>query len=101
MIALLKKVWSKLEVPEDDWLLSRYGGCEPLADADSATGLDNESPAANDAVGAPESASVPFSNWFGEEVSDESAPPQSGEMSSNASYDIAPQDEVERRSRAS
>lgn len=101
MIALLKKVWAKLEVPEDDWLLSRYGGCEPLDEAETATGLDGDVPVAKGANGSSALANVPFSNWFGEEVLDESAPPQSGEMSSNASYDIAPQVEVERRSRAS
>lgn len=100
MIALLKKVWAKLEVPEDDWLLSRYGGCEPLDGAAAANGLDSELPGANDASTPPVSARQPFSNWFGEEVVDESAPPQSVEMSSNAAYDIAPQGDAEHRSRA-
>ena len=28
MITVLKKMLAKLDVPADDWVLSRYGGCE-------------------------------------------------------------------------
>jgi hypothetical protein len=32
MVLPFKKILSKLEIPKNDWVLSRFGGCEPPSD---------------------------------------------------------------------
>lgn len=103
MVLPFKKLFSKLEVPKDDWVLSRFGGCEPPSNPNAASPEDlveggDEAPVSH----APTSvARRLLKSLFDTASPDEAAvPPQSGaRVSSNASDDVFPEDE--HKSRAS
>jgi len=103
MVRPFKKLISKLEIPKDDWVLSRFGGCEPPSDPTAAAvGVEDEAPASQ----APPSVAARIFNRLFEPITadDVAMPPQSGErLSSNASADEPPEpsEEEERKSRAS
>ena len=50
MALLLKKLWSRLELPENDWVLSRFGSFEARFEAParkSRQALEGEAPRAS------------------------------------------------------
>jgi hypothetical protein len=88
MLHLLKKFLDKLEPPANDWVLSRFGGCEapilaPSAQVESSP-ADGLAPTGTPPLSAPE----PFDRWFDGQDSVDAGPPQSGlVMSPNVSVD--------------
>lgn len=108
MVLPFKKLLSKLEIPKDDWVLSRFGGCEPPSDPAAAevdSGLvEEEAPVSQ----APTSVAARlFNRWFDAGTTDDvTVPPQScARVSSNASDEDALEfsefPEEEHKSRAS
>jgi hypothetical protein len=99
MVLPFKKLLSKLEIPKNDWVLSRFGGCEPPSNptaSDSAL-VEEEAPTSQ----APSSVAARLLNrWLDINPTDDGAvPPQSSaRVSSNASGHEATK---ERKSRAS
>ena len=102
MVRPVKKLLSKLEIPKNDWVLSRFGGCEPPSNP-TASDLDGELVEEEAPVSqAPTSVAARLLNrWFDFSPTDDVAvPPQSGaRLSSNASDDEDPSEE--HKSRAS
>src|SRR5437762_14282483 len=89
MVRPFKKLISKLEIPKDDWGLSRFGGGEPPSNpAATDHGRDEEAPVSQ---APPSVAARIFQRLFEPGTAEESTlPPQSGErLSSNASADKA------------
>lgn len=87
MVTPFKKILSKLEIPKNDWVLSRFGGCEPPPDAPSADlesgPVDDDAPVSQAPISV---AARLFNRWFDHgSAEDVSAPPQSvARMSPNA-----------------
>lgn len=100
MVRPFKKLLSKLEIPKNDWVLSRFGGCEPPSDPHATIGEgeqseEEEAPESQ----APTSVAARLLNWFDAGPND--VAPQSGSrMSSNASA-AEGSEERQRKSRAS
>lgn len=93
---VLKKILSKFAIPDNDWVLSRFGGCEPSAPSEAC---EEEPPASQ----APTSVAARILNRLLDPTAadDPATPPQSGaRVSSNASGED-PLPEPERKSRAS
>jgi hypothetical protein len=105
------KLLARLELPANDWVLSRFGSLEAPTEASaaplgepSATTLEESPPVAEEPA-APSSqwrvrvAARLFDHWFGQEpaadaadAADTTAPPQSGERTSpNASTYALPE----------
>jgi len=65
MALLLKKLWSRLELPENDWVLSRFGSFETRFDTPqtgSPQTLEGEAPGESQ---RPASVSARlFARWF-------------------------------------
>ncbi|HEX2669565.1 MAG TPA: hypothetical protein VHM25_01775 [Polyangiaceae bacterium] len=104
MVPPFKKLLSKLELPKNDWVLSRFGGCEPpsnpVASDDQTALVEDEAPVSQ----APPSVAARLLNRLFDvsPTDDVAVPPQSGaRVSSNASDDDELSDEDERKSRAS
>jgi len=100
MIQLFKKILDKLDPPANDWVLSRFGGCEaPIAAPSAQQGENVEDEAGPVSEASPLSAHGPFDRWFDEQESVEAGPPQSGEvLSPNASQVPAAERTPERKS---
>lgn len=103
MVLPFKKLLSKLEIPKNDWVLSRFGGCEPPsapnASPSEGPAVDDDAPASQ----APISLAARLLNsWFDSSSADDvTVPPQSSaRLSSNAS-DNEGALEAEHKSRAS
>ena len=95
----LRNLVSKLELPSDDWVLSRFGGNEPPA-AVAAGEEEGEEP--KDSQRRASAGAQPFNNGVAQVPADGSAQaPQSGaRVSLNASSDDSSQ-KPDRESRAS
>jgi hypothetical protein len=109
MVLPFKKLLSKLEIPKNDWVLSRFGGCEPPSDPVAAAELGSE-PIEEEAPVSQAPTSVAarlFNRWFDQGAADDvSVPPQScARLSSNASeadaLEFSEHPEEEHKSRAS
>jgi|GEM_PF-6950467 len=89
MVPPFKKFLSKLELPKNDWVLSRFGGCEPpstptASSDDGGLEAEEEAPASQ----APISVAARLLSRLldGSSTDDVAVPPQSGaRVSSNAS----------------
>src|SRR4051812_47127278 len=97
MVRPFKKLLSKLEIPKNDWVLSRFGGCEPPSEPRATGGEQSQEEAPESQP--PASVAARLLEWWDASPSD--VAPQSGaRMSSNASEDEALQEKAERKSRA-
>jgi len=103
MVRPLKKLLSKFEIPKNDWVLSRFGGCEPPSNpvaSDGDSGLVAEEAPVSE---APISVAARLLNRLLDinPADDATVPPQSGaRLSSNASADEVDSTD-EHKSRAS
>ncbi len=91
MVRPFKKLLSKLEIPKNDWVLSRFGGCEPPSNPLASSALETEQVEDEAPVSqAPASVAARLlSRWFDQGAAEDvTVPPQSTErVSSNASDD--------------
>jgi hypothetical protein len=103
MVLPFKRLLSKLEIPKNDWVLSRFGGCEPPSNP-HASGADREPVEEEEAPAsqAPTSVAARLLNrLFDTGSAEDAVPPQScARVSSNASVEEAFPEE-EHKSRAS
>ena len=87
MVLPFKKILSKFEIPKNDWVLSRFGGCEPPSNpaaSDDSGLVEEDAPVSQ----APSSVAARLLNRLLDIslVDDATVPPQSGaRVSSNAS----------------
>jgi len=104
MVRPFKKLLSKLDIPKNDWVLSRFGGCEPPSNPRAAN--VERDPAGEEAPISQGPSSVAarlLTRWFDGAGHDEATiPPQSGaRLSSNATDSDATDAEGSRGTRAS
>ncbi len=100
MAILFKKLWSKLDLPTNDWVLSRFGSFERPTEATVEPAVEEE-PAPTSRSPASVAARL-FDHWFDHGPADDSSPPQSGDrMSLIASGEAEAMIPPEHKSRAS
>jgi hypothetical protein len=102
MARQIKKLLSKLELPTNDWVLSRFGGCEPGPPPPSADKPLVEEPTPESQRPASVAARL-LERWFDRGAEgDSTQPPQSGErVSLKVSGEEPPSELPDRESCAS